>query len=148
MGFSVSGSAAIIFASLFLAFGMWHTAASNSFERVTDAQGDRTDHVLETANTDINVTSATYDAENDTLEIHVDNTGAAQLSLSGTDLLIDGNYEADWQGSADVAGDSTTDVWPPTKDLVVTLGSVTSQPDHVKLVAPSGVAATAEVTAA
>jgi flagellar protein FlaF len=146
MGFSVSGAAAIIFASMFLAFGMWYTAAADGFERVSDAQDVRTDHVLETANTDVEITAATYDDVNDVLEIDVENRGAAQVSLSETDLLIDGDYEVDWQSSADVAGDGGTDVWPPTKQLTVTLNGVTSEPDHVKLVTGTGVSDTAEVS--
>ena len=79
MGFSVSGAAAIIFASLFIAFGMWYSAGMNSFERVTEAQNDRTDTVLETSNTDIEIVSTTYAASEDNLTVRVNNTGTAQL---------------------------------------------------------------------
>jgi flagellar protein FlaF len=147
MGFSVSGAAAIIFASLFIAFGMWFTAAADGFERVSDAQDDRSDHVLGTTNTEVNITVATYDGVAEELQVEVDNVGAEQLSLEDTDLLIDGAYEVGWQTTASVAGNSDTDVWPPTKRLTVTVTGVTSQPDHVKLVTGTGVADTAEVTA-
>lgn len=146
MGFSVSGAAAIIFASMFIAFGMWYTAAADGFERVSEAQGARTDHVLATANTEINITSATYNDGDDILEIQVENVGASQLSLERTDLLINGTYEVGWQSSADVAGNGQTDLWPPTKQLTITLSGVSSQPDHVKLVTGPGVSDTAEVT--
>ncbi len=146
MGFSVSGAAAIIFASMFIAFGMWFTATANGFEQVNDAREDRTDHVLETANTAVNITAATYDVDNEILEITVENVGASQLSLAETDLLIDGSYESGWESSADVAGDSGTDLWPPTKDLTITLSGVTSQPDHVKVITGTGVSDTQVVT--
>lgn len=143
MGFSVSGAAAIIFASLFIAFGMWSTATANTFERVNEAEADRTDGLLEQQNTELAITTASWD-DVDTLTIDVENRGAAQLRLSETDLLVDGRYVTDWQGNASIAGDDGTDLWLAGETATITL-TLDSEPGRVKVVAAAGVSATAGV---
>jgi flagellar protein FlaF len=143
MGFSVSGSAAIIVAGLLLAFGMWSTATANSVERVNEAEAARTDGVLQQQNTAVEITSATWNGTH--LIVAVDNAGASQLRLSSTDLLIDGDYEPDWTGNATVAGEAGTDLWLSGETATIELG-LDSQPGRVKLVTASGVSDTAEVT--
>ena len=141
MGFSVSGSAAIIFASMFIAFGMWYTASANSFEQVTEAQNDRADTVLETSNSAVEINSTEYSSGN--LTVEVNNTGATQLSVSETDLLVDGRYEGRWNESV-VAGDADTDLWLTGEQLTITV-ELPAQPDRVKVVTETGVSDTAEV---
>lgn len=141
MGFSVSGSAAIIFASMFIAFGMWYTASANSFEQVTEAQNDRADTVLETSNSAVDINSTEYSSGN--LTVEVNNTGATQLSVSETDLLVDGRYEGRWNESV-VAGDADTDLWLTGEQLTITV-ELPAQPDRVKVVTETGVSDTAEV---
>jgi flagellar protein FlaF len=142
MGFSVSGAAAIIFASMFIAFGMWSTATANTVERVNEAEAARTDGLLEQQNTAIAITSATWDGSD--LVVDVENTGASQLRLGPTDLLIDGRYETGWEPRASVAGDGGTDLWLTGETATIKV-SLDSQPDRVKIVTASGVSATAEV---
>lgn len=144
VGFSVSGAAAIIFASMFIAFGVWFTAASSSFDHVTEAQDLRTDAVVETKNTAVVVTEATYDDEEDQLRIVAQNTGSATLSLEATDLLVDGEYVSGWEADAAVEENTGTDLWIAEEELVVTV-TVSAQPSRVKLVTQSGLAETAEV---
>ena len=143
MGFSVSGAAALVFAAALIAFGAWHTAAADSFERVQAAEDDRADAALETANAAINITDASSDGS--TLTVTVENTGPAQLRLSRTDLLVDGRYVDGWQDTATVAGDADTDLWLAGETLELT---VSGDPDRVKLVTTNGVADTTAVTAA
>jgi flagellar protein FlaF len=141
MGFSVSGAAAIIFISLFIGFGMWYTAGMNSFERITDAQSDRTDRVVDTRNTEIEIVSADYNQSGEEeVSVVVDNTGAAQLSVSETDLLVDGQYVNSWNESS-VEGNSETDLWLAGEQLVIN-ASRASAPERVKVVADTGVADT------
>lgn len=146
MGFSVSGAAAIIFVSLFIAFGVWFTAASNSFGMVTDAQNDRAVGALEAGNTDIEIASATYNATTNTLTVEANNTGTTELSLTKTDLLVDGVYVSDWEQNATVENVSDTDLWLAGEQLSLSIEQDES-PDRVKLATPSGVAASAEVVA-
>jgi len=143
VGFSVSGAAALVFAAALIAFGAWHTAAANSFERVQAAEDDRADAALETANAAVEVTGAESDGS--TLTVTAENTGAAQLRLSHTDLLVDGRYVDGWRDGATVDGDADTDLWLAGETLEL---SVDGDADRVKLVTTNGVADTAEVTAA
>jgi len=139
MGFSVSGTAAIIFATMFVTFGMWYTASMNSYERVAEAEDSQTDSVLETRNTNISIASVTHDAENNTLNITVNNTGAAQLTLERTDLIIDGNYVTNWQDSALVEGQDSR-LWLAGEQLTISLSR--SEPDRVKITTENGVSVT------
>jgi flagellar protein FlaF len=138
MGFSVSGSAAIIFAGLFIAFGMWHGAASDAFERVSDAQQDETDATLGQQNTAIEITDASG-----TLTVKVENTGSTTLALDETDVVVDNEYQTGWRSGADVEGDSTTDLWHPGQTLTLDVG--VSSPSRVKVTTEYGVADTAVI---
>lgn len=146
MGFSVSGSAAIIFLSTFIAFGMLYTAADNSVHELIDAQDDRSDGTLETKNTQIEVVNATYDDVDNEVTITANNTGATDLSLEATTLLLDNTVKQGWQENATVDGDSETDLWLPGETLTITVNA-DSTPDRVSLTTGSGVSATTEVTA-
>lgn len=147
MGFSVSGAAAIIFASMFIAFGVWFTATSNSFDQITDAQDVKTSGTLDQANTAIEVAATTYDAdagENGLLSVEANNTGVSSLSLEATTLLVDGELQRGWEADATVEGDSTTDLWLSGETLTISV-EFEAAPDRVKLVTETGVAVTAEV---
>lgn len=146
MGFSVSGAAAIIFATLFVTFGMWFTATSNSFEEVTDAEKDRTDEVLETRNTEIEIVATSYDATANEVTVQVNNTGAEQLALEGTDLIVDGEYRTGWQDGATVDGNPDTRLWLSGEQLTITVTADT-EPDRVKVTAENGVSDTSGVPA-
>ena len=141
MGFSVSGSAAIVFAGLFIAFGMFHSAATDSFERVSDAQQDQTNENVDQRNTAIDITSTSYDSGTGTLTVDVENTGATALSLNETDVIVDNTYETNWQDGATVGGNAETDLLLPEETVTITI-SIGSQPDRVKVVTQHGVADT------
>jgi len=143
MGFSVSGSAAIIFASLFIAFGMFYTASANSFESVSDAQQDRTDLNLDQKNTAIDVTNATY--SNGTLTVRVDNTGGSYLTLEGTSILVDNDLQTGWRSGAAVDGDGNTDLWTPGQRLELSL-SLDAAPSRVKVATKTGISDTEVVS--
>jgi flagellar protein FlaF len=145
VGFSVSGAAAIVFTGLFVAFGMWYGASYDSFERVSEAQHDRSERVLETKNVDIDVVTAEYATS--TLTVEVDNTGATAIALNQTDILIDNGYETGWRDGAEVAGDGDTWLWQSGEQLSVTFDE-SSQPDQVRVATARGVADTREVIGA
>lgn len=153
MGFSVSGSAAIIFAGLFIAFGMWQTAASNGFERVSEAQQDSTDQMLAQQNTAIEIRNASYGTETVNgqdyylLDVNVTNNGTEPLSLNRTDVLINNVYQTGWRDGATVDGDAGTDLWLPGEKLAVEFNT-TYQPNRTKIATETGVSASSEVTAA
>jgi len=144
MGFSVSGSAAIVFAGMFIAFGMFHTATTNGFERVSEAQEDRTDRTLAQQNTAIEVTNATWNATGENLTVTVNNTGSESLTVSEVDLLANNSYVAGYNTSVD--GDAETDLWLPQEELTITITSLREDPGRIKIVTGTGVAETATTT--
>jgi flagellar protein FlaF len=144
MGFSVSGSAAIVFAGMFIAFGAFYTATSNNFERVSDARDAQSEAYLDTKNTDVTVVETTYDADADVLTVAVNNTGSEALVVDHVDVLVDGTYQTSFV-SRTVDGEgitpsSETDLLAPGEQLTVEI-DVASQPDRVKVVSGPGVSA-------
>lgn len=146
MGFSVSGAAAVIFLSTFIAFGMLYTAADNSFHEIINAQDDRTDRTLEAKNTAIELSSVTYDDEANEVTVTANNTGATGLSLQSSSLLLDNSFEQGWETDATVDGDGETDLWLPGEAVSITV-TVEDAPERVTLTTGSGVSVTDEVTA-
>ena len=138
LGFSVSGSAAIIFVGIFLAFSSAYTASANGFERVTDAKSTVDDEALERQNTALSITNASYDAGTDTLTIDVVNEGTTDLSVDATDVLVDNTYRTNFTVRT-VDGDNSTDLWLPGERLHLEVNA-TSQPNRVKIVSGPGVA--------
>jgi flagellar protein FlaF len=138
LGFSVSGSAAIIFVGIFLAFSSAYTSSANAFERVADAESSVDEESLDRQNTALSITNATYDAGNDTLTVDVVNEGTTDLSVDATDLLVDNTYRDDYAVRR-VAGDDATDLWLPGERLHLEL-TVASEPNRVKIVSGPGVA--------
>jgi len=144
MGFSVSGAAAIIFAGLFVAFGMFYTATANTQERINDANQDWREGTLDRQNTDIELVDATYHANNDSLIVKANNTGAFTLSVNDTDLLADNELRTSFTERT-VDGESATGLWLSGQQIRYNV-SFASQPDRIKLVTETGVAETEVVT--
>ncbi len=142
MGFSVSGSAALIFVAAFIGFGMFYSAAANSTEMVNDAREDRSDRQLERTNTDIEITTVNYNTTSDYLNVTVENTGATELSVSDVDVLADNSYQTGYRTA--VEGNTGTDLWLPRETLAINT-TTAPKPSQVKIVTGPGVAATAEV---
>lgn len=140
MGFSVSGSAAIIFVAIFLAFSTAYTASANGFERMTDAKTAVDEEALERQNTALSVANVTYDGGTDTLSVDVVNEGTTGLSVNATDLLVDNAYRDNFTARR-VGGDNSTDLWLPGEQLHLELTTPT-RPDRVKIVSGPGVAVT------
>jgi len=141
MGFSVSGSAALIFVAMFIGFGMFYSATANGFENVNDAREDQSERLLDQQNTEINITAATYASEE--LIVEINNTGATELSVSKTDLLTGNEYQSGYNTSVDT--DDSTDIWSPQETLTITV-TLTEEPTTVKVVTETGVADTMVVS--
>nr|WP_257628478.1 flagellin [Haloplanus salinarum] len=138
LGFSVSGSAAIVFVGIFLAFSTAYTASANGFERVSDARTDVDDEALERQNTALDIANVTYDAGNGTLIVDVDNEGSTGLSVGAVDLLVDNDYRDNFT-ARNVDGDASTDLWLPGERLHLEV-SLSDRPTRVKIVTGPGVA--------
>jgi len=145
MGFSVSAATAVIFAGLFLALGIFYPAMVNSYERVQSADADQADQALEQANTDIRLDDATA---GDPLTVTLTNNGSTSLTVSETDLLVNGTYiqrsELDTTVT-DVDGDddSATTLWLPGETLEITYDAGTV--DRVRVVTEHGVSVSEEL---
>ena len=142
MGFSVSGSAAILFIAAFVSVGILYSAAFNGYEQVQDAEAASDDRVLEAKNTAIEIANVTYDADNDTMTVNVTNNGSTTLSVSGTDLVSNGSYVTqDAYLNTSVDGNNETDLWQPGETYSMTV-SQAPKPDRIKVVTSNGVSAT------
>jgi flagellar protein FlaF len=138
LGFSVSGSAAIVFVGIFLAFSSAYTASANGFERVTDAKSAVDEDALDRQNTALSVTNATYNAGNDTLTVEAVNEGTTALEIGAVDLLVDNAYRDNFTART-VGGDNSTDLWLPGERLHLEVNA-TTRPNRVKIVSGPGVA--------
>jgi len=146
MGFSVSGSAAILFIAAFVSVGILYSAAFNGFEQVQDATEARDERVIETKNTAIEVANVSYNdsSGNGKLTVNVTNNGSTTLSVSGTDLVTDGTYvsqDAYIDAETSVEGNTETDLWQPGETYSLTVYQE-PKPDRIKVVTENGVAAT------
>ena len=144
MGFGVSGASAVIFLGLFIAAGTLYATTSNTAEIVSDAHHDDRERLLDRRNTALNVSDATYDTSDDTLNVTVENTGTHTLSVNATTVLVDNAYVS--TANATVDGVSSTDLWEPgeTLRLSVTTTSVTDE-SRVKVVTETGVSDGADI---
>lgn len=144
MGFSVSGATAILFAAMLIAFGMWHSAATDGFERVSAAEQFRADDALAEENTAIELTTARY--VSGTLVVKAKNTGATALSLNRTDIVVDNEYKTGWQGDAEIDDQNlATDMWLPGETFNATFSEGT-QPNRVTVATERGVSDSKGVT--
>lgn len=139
MGFSVSGSAAIVFIAAFVSVGILYTAAYNGYEEITVAEDGQADRLLQQRNTDVSIVGTSYNATETNFTVQIMNDGSTSLSVSETDVVLDGAYQSAWE-SYNVSG-STTDVWVPGETLNVTVNS-SSDPGRVKVVTGTGVSVT------
>lgn len=142
MGFSASGATAIIFIGLLVSAATLVPAVQEAREARTDGLESRDDRMLDTQNTQVTITEAVYDDQNNTLAVRVDNTGATTLDANETDLVVDGSYAAADRG---VEEDANRDLWSPGTELVFIYDTDT-QPDRVLVATRPGVQRTANVT--
>lgn len=142
MGFGVSGATAIIFLGLFIAAGTLVTTTSTTLEDIDEARDDRQERLLDRRNTAIAVESAVYNTTTGTLNLSVANEGSTTLSVNGTTVLVDNQYES--TATAQVDGIAATDLWEPGETM--TLNLTLAEPTRVKVVTEQGIADTSDVT--
>jgi len=112
-------------------------------ERLSKAEEDQSERLRLVEATAVEITQVSItDQSNCDLEMRVNNTGSTVMDLNDTDVLLENTYQTDWQADATVAGNGTTDVWAPMKQLVVTRTGLPVPPDSVTVVTDIGVTAT------
>lgn len=139
MGFSVSGSFAILVLASFIAFGMLHSAGTNSFERVTDATQDAYEDDLDKRNTAIDIVRAEHGSGQ--LDVNVTNNGTTALAVNDTDLLVDNVYQRPDDGDVEVevVDKPDSELWLPGQTLSFRV-QTSDAPGRVKVVTEYGVA--------
>ena len=142
MGFSVSGSAAIIFVGVMVAAGIAVPALVGSMGALADSQGEQVDRGIDALNTEFEVTSAEYDSNTTMLTLDIKNTGSTTLGVSETSVLVNGVIQRDADLSTDVGGDSGATLWLPGQTLTIEIDYDGSTPERVKIVAENGIAET------
>lgn len=142
MGFSVSGSAAIIFLAAFVGFGILYTSAYNSFELVDTALDEKESQLLGQQNTDLEIVSAEINNSESSLRVTVENTGAKEMRVNNADLLINGTYQETLEKSVD--GESGRSLWLPGENLTIEM-EYNGGPARLKIIADHGVADVQEV---
>lgn len=147
MGFSVSGSVAIISIGALVAFGVMFPAVIDSSHQVSEAQSTQSERILEQQNTQIRINESTYDGTDLTVEIV--NEGTVALDVNGTDVIVNGTYVTPdnttvYQTLDKSVGDTSTEVWLSGEVLEVVVS--VDDPNRVKVVTETGVSdATEEV---
>lgn len=143
MGFSVSGSAAIIFVGVIVAAGIAVPPIVGSFGELSSSQSQQIDRGVDALNTDISIESAIYyDDGSDELELELENTGSTSLAVADTSLLVDGEIPDSGDVTTAVDGDSSAQLWRPGERLTITVSGVTQVPERMKVVTENGIAET------
>lgn len=143
MGFSVSGSAVIIFIGFMIAAGIAVPSLVGSFGSLAGAQGEQVDRGVDALNTELAFESATYDTGAETLTLELDNAGSTTLGVEGTTALVDGVIPDGADVTTEVGGDPDAGLWLPGQRLTITVGNVGTEPDRAKVVVENGIAETA-----
>ncbi|MDL5361093.1 fla cluster protein flaF [Halalkalicoccus sp. NIPERK01] len=135
----------VILIGCLIAFSAAFTVATDSFDRVTTAQDERADRLLDRQNTAIEIGVTSED--NGTVTVPVTNTGSTVLSIDRTDLLVDGEYRNAEPTVLDGSDEpkEETDLWLPGETLEY---GIEPGGESVKIVTQNGVAATAILEAA
>jgi len=144
MGFGASGATAIIFLGLLVGSVTLYTTADATLEQVDEAADQRGERLLDRRNVAINVTEATYEANQGTT-IRVENTGSEELSVNETTVLVNNSYRSTADATVVGAGGTPTDLWMPGETLEL---NYTDQyaPNRVTVATEYGVTESRNVT--
>ncbi|MXV61805.1 flagellin [Natronorubrum sp. JWXQ-INN-674] len=161
MGFSTSGAVMVILIGLLVAV----SAIVPTLFSVTGATGDafsaQSDQLRDQQNTDITIESFEYDDGTDVATLAVANDGAISLSVSKTDVVVNGEYYplrgADSNTTVIASGTEgdeerpTTDIWSPGTTLEIEIPDEDTETDltgddSVRITTQNGIAATTGTT--
>ena len=142
MGFSVSGSAAIIFIGIMVAAGVAVPSLVGSFGALAGSQSEQIDRGIDAMNTDLAFESATYDGATNELTLELTNAGSTTLGVDETTVLVDGVIPDAADLTTEVDADAASGLWLPGQRLTITVETVDPEPDRVKVVAENGIAET------
>ena len=120
MGFSVSATMAIFFATFLFLFSILYNSVNDAFDSVSDSFDERYEYMNDRTQTDLEITGMSYAKDDDKLEISVQNTGSVALDIANTSLLVGGLVVS--PETMEIEG-TTTDIWLPLETLTITLAN-------------------------
>ncbi len=120
MGFSVSATMAIFFATFLILFSILYASVNDAFDKVSESFDDRYDYMSEKVQTELEVVSVSYSKLTGELDIVVKNTGSVPLGINNTRVLVNGTVISPQE--IGVSG-ATTNLWLPLESLTITISS-------------------------
>lgn len=147
---STTASLLVVFLGVFVAMAPLYSATDGAGERVGDALADQHDRTVAVIDTDLNVTSASWDLTDSDLTLKIENTGDRTLDAARGDAVVDGTYVGYEDFDRVEIEGVDSDVWRPGEVLTLededTVSNFLSTPDRVRVVSGPGVATSREVT--
>lgn len=131
MGFSVSVSAAIIFAAFLLSFVIFYQATETAMNEIKKSVDERYDMMLDRGQTRITINNATKTGNK--LIINVTNRGNVVLNVKYVDVLVNGTIKTDKIVNYTVNG-KKTDLWAPLETLRIEINYTASKDERVKVI--------------
>jgi archaellum component FlaF (FlaF/FlaG flagellin family) len=120
MGFSVSATMAIFFATFLILFSVLYSSVNSAFDSVTESFEDKYEYLSDRSQTSLDILSLSLSRDTVTLEVKVQNTGTVPLDASKTNMLVGGLMV---EHEVTVIGDDTTNVWLPLETATITIES-------------------------
>ncbi len=118
MGFSVSATMAIFFASFLILFSILYSSVNSAFDDMQTAFDEKYDGLQARSDTSLSIIDTAYYREDNSLVIDVLNTGTTSLDVNCTQLLVDGVLTS--SATFQIQG-VTTEIWQPNEVLTITL---------------------------
>ena len=142
MGFSVSGSTAVIFIGVLIAANSLYGAWTYSQDQIETARADSEHDYLEQRQTSVEIVGTSYSSDTNTLSVNVSNTGSTSLGTSGTTVVVDGEYAPKETTTVKDSFGNVRDssLWLPGDYLTVNVSS-TTDPTRVKITTDNGISA-------
>jgi archaellum component FlaF (FlaF/FlaG flagellin family) len=120
MGFSVSATMAIFFASFLILFSILYSSVNSAFDDMQTAFDEKYDGLQARSDTSMSIIDTAYYREDNSLVIDVLNTGTTSLDVNCTQLLVDGVLTS--SATFQIQG-VTTEIWQPNEVLTITLAN-------------------------
>jgi archaellum component FlaF (FlaF/FlaG flagellin family) len=120
MGFSVSATMAIFFATFLILFSVLYSSVNSAFDSVTESFDEKYEYISDRSQTSLEILSISCARDTGSLEIKIQNTGAIPLDTLKTSLLVGGLLA---EHDVCVGGDDSTTVWLPLETATMTVDS-------------------------
>ncbi|ARS88967.1 hypothetical protein [Natrarchaeobaculum aegyptiacum] len=129
MGFSTSGAVLVILIGVLVALSLMFPALFNVSAATGEAFSSQQEQLRDTHNFEITIDEFVYHNDSDRTYVNATNTGAGSLSVTDTDVLVNGEYyptNASDEETVVIDGDSErfdSDVWTPGSSLSIEIDS-------------------------